>query len=212
MKKYFTLMFIILTLTGCSEDEEQVTTPNVQYSSTNLTADFYTDGNGPTPTIEWNGNQGSFSLDTNIPGLSVNSSTGQVNYTRLLPPGDHSFNVIAANSAGQINIPFSISNSFSGFFEGTYSTSSYFAIDFFEDGTLDLAANSSANPDTGTGTYTINGDELIANYMYDNDPSEYSIKVTVSQTNVDAQLSGSWFFNYDAPPSDEGGPVSLILQ
>jgi len=212
MKNHIIFILIVLAFVACTEDEDKIMTPSVTYPETNLNVSFFTDGSVPAPQIEWNGNQGSFSLDSNIAGLAINSTTGQVSYTKLLPPGDQNFSVIASNSAGQISIPFTINNPFSGFFEGTYSTSGYFAFDFSEDGTVAVAANSSTNPDRGTGTYIFNGDELIANYTYGNESSGYSIKVTLSQSNADARLTGSWYFAYDAPPAEEGGTVSLTFQ
>ncbi|WP_203292994.1 hypothetical protein [Luteirhabdus pelagi] len=213
MRKFFTLVLITIFITSCEEDDSgSVTTPTVQYSETTANAIFYTEGNSVSPSIEWNGEQGSISLDGNPDGTSVNSTTGKITWTKLLPAGSHDFQVLVANSAGQVTVPFTLENPLQGFFEGTYSGSSYFAIEFFDDGTCTVLANSSNNPTIGSGTFVVDGDEVVADYTYEDTDEDYSVRATISQTSNAAALEGNWYFEHGATTGQEGGTMDITLQ
>lgn len=122
------LLLVITLVTSCSSDDDAtaVQTPSVTYTATTLEAIFFQAGSSDAATVNWNGNQGDFSLSSTINGLSINSWTGVINWTSSLPYGTHNLQAIAVNSAGQSAIDITINNPFQGIFTGTKNT-----IDFF---------------------------------------------------------------------------------
>jgi len=71
---------------------------------------FFQAGNSDAPRLNWNGNQGNFSLSSTIDGLSINSTTGVLSWTNSLPIGTHNIQIIATNSAGQTTSNITINN------------------------------------------------------------------------------------------------------
>lgn len=218
MKTYFlqtVIALIISTLLiscGLTDDEEAVLAPSLTYSSTNASAIFFKEGNSQPPTITWNGNQGTIALSNNIEGLSINSTTGVINWNNQLKPGDYSFNVIATNSAGQTIVSFNLSNPLQGTFTGTYSGSSFFEFEFNSDGTIIVRANSESNPDVGSGTWQLNNDTLTADYTYDVGNDEYSLSGMLNQTNTKVVYTGNWYSGHGAEDGNEGGEFEVVLE
>ncbi len=128
----FLAVFLLVFSTGCEQVDELIaglgSAPTVSYSSTSIAAEFYTPGTSPTPSIDWNGDQGTIALGTTVEGLTINSTTGKLSWTKLLPPGTHEVDVIVSNSEGQVVVPVTIVNPLSGTFTGNYDGSSYFAL------------------------------------------------------------------------------------
>ena len=214
---YSLLALLLITSVGCKQIDDLtgggVDQPAVSYSATTYTADFYQAGGSVTPSIDWNGEQGSVALSSTVEGLSVNSTTGKLEWTKLLPPGTHQVDVIVSNSAGQVVVPVTIENALRGNFVGTYSGSSYYSFDLLSDGTLTFASNSATSPDTGIGTWTLEGDQLIANYVYDLDDSYiYSFRGTVAQTNAAATVVGKWYNGVYDETNSPGGDFELELE
>ncbi|QCK14520.1 hypothetical protein [Mangrovivirga cuniculi] len=208
--KLLPFLFLTAFMFSC-EDDDEVLTPEVSYSQTTFNPAFYSEGNSSAPNISWNGNQGSFSLSRNIEGLSINSTTGMISWTKLLPYGNHELEVIVSNSAGQIIIPIQILNPVQGRFVGTYSDNNFFALTFFEDGTIEVDANSETNPTEGSGTWDVVNDEIVANYTYTETNENYSVKGNINQTQSNAEFIGEWYFGFGAAQSSSGGPVRVIL-
>ena len=81
MKNLFyvlTLMALVFT-TSCSKDDKTDVAPSestITYTTTSFDATFYSSGSSDAPTVNWFGNTGSFSLEEEIVGLTINSSTG----------------------------------------------------------------------------------------------------------------------------------------
>jgi len=158
------LILSILTLTNCSNNDDgsdDITSPNVTYSSTIYDATFFQEGNSDAPNLNWNGDQGSFSIINPISGLTIGTSTGVLNWTKDLPIGKHIVQVLATNSSGQTSSDITINNSLQGVFKGTLNISSTnildFELEFNADGTLIYNVISATNTEIGTGTWENNG-------------------------------------------------------
>ncbi|MCX2742707.1 hypothetical protein OO013_02455 [Mangrovivirga sp. M17] len=208
--RFIPFLMIAFIILSCSDDDDQILTPEVSYPQTTFDPTFYTSGNSSAPNISWNGNQGTFSLSKDINGLSINSTNGVISWTKLLPHGMHQLEVVVSNSAGQITIPIQINNPVEGRFVGTYSGSTYFAITFFEDGTADIEANSETSPTEASGTWDVVNDEIIVNYTYETTTEEYSVKGNITQTQSVAEFNGDWYFGFDAQNSP-GGTVEIVI-
>ncbi len=209
------LLIGLLFWSGCDEIDNisgGASAPEVTYGSTTYEADFYQPGATSAPNIDWNGAQGTISLGSTIAGLNVNSTTGQVQWTKMLPPGTHDVEVIVNNSEGQVVVPITIQNALEGSFEGDYSGGSYFALIFVDDGTVEVEANSSTSPDEGNGTYTMEDDDtVVIDYTYTSTGEEYSVRVDLTQGSNEATLEGNWFFGYGAEGTP-GGSVNVVLE
>ncbi len=212
------LLFALLLLTalGCKQIDDLtgggVDKPSVTYSTTNFEADFYQAGSSSAPSLDWNGEQGSVSLGTTITGLSVNSTTGKLEWTKLLPPGTHDVDVVVSNSEGQVVVPVTIKNPLKGAFEGVYDGSTYFAFDLKADGTMTLEANSKTSPSEGSGTWELIGDEIRAIYTYTGETAPNSFKGPISQTSSQVTISGDWYWGDSFADAQRGGTFETELQ
>ena len=151
-------------------------------------------GQTGTPTIDWNGDQGTVSLGSAIDGVSVNATTGQVRWTKTLPAGTHEVEVILSNAEGQVVVPIVIENPLQGRFEGVYDDAIYYAHIFKTDGTVDVEVDNPDNRYEGNGTYELlpNG-TISAEYEYEHDPGR-PIQITgeFDQSGSEAVLKGDW--------------------
>ncbi len=206
------LLFALTLIMSCSNEDDSptISNPSVTYASTNVDAMFSQIGNSAAPTVNWNGNQGSFSLASTTEGLSINSTSGVLNWTKMLPIGNHNIQVIATNSSGQTTINITINNPFQGEFVGDYGSSNYFSLDFNSNGTINIKANDESNPSLASGTWTLTGNNILINYTYDVG-GDYSLNGTLSQTSSQATLNGNWFFDFNAVPANQGGVYSVSL-
>ena len=212
----FLIVQVLFTLSSCSKKEDpapQVKIPKITYSNTTIDAEFFKDGNSSAPTIDWGGEKGTLSLSKDIKGLSLDASTGILSWTKELPAGEHSFDVIAVNSAGQASTTITIKNILEGSFVGTYSSGidHYYNIRFFKDGTAKVIANDPDLGDEASGTWSQNGDEILVNYKYESG-FKYSTKGTLIQTASEARYEGNWYDGYDAQADNLGGEFSLTLE
>ena len=207
------LLFALTLIMSCSNEDDSptISSPSVTYASTNLEALFSQIGNSAAPNVNWNGNQGSFSLASTTEGLNINSTSGVINWTKMLPIGNHNVQVIATNSSGQTTINLTINNPFQGEFIGDYDSFNYFSLDFNSNGTINIKANDESNPSLASGTWALTGNNILINYSYDNG-DDYSLNGTLSQTPTQASLSGDWFYDFDAVPANQSGIYSVSLQ
>ena len=191
----FTLfVLLLLTALSCEQIDDLagggVDKPNVTYPSTSFEADFFQPGSSGSPSIDWNGDQGTVTLGTTLTGLSINSTTGKLEWTNMLPPGTHDVEVVVANSEGQVVVPVTIMNPLAGTFEGTYAGAHDFTLEFDPGG--DLIAR--ADGETARGNWEITDGELIGYYVYDNYPDiDYSLRADIEQTNTEATISGEYY-------------------
>jgi len=188
----------IIFFNSCNSDDDAtvIQTPSVTYSEMNINATFFQEGNSSAPTINWNGNQGTFSVTNTIIGLTINPTTGVLNWTKLLPNGTHSIEVVATNSVGQTTVNLTLNNPFQGVFTGTHSGSTFFELTFNTDGTMEVRANDEINPDIGNGTYSINNSIIIANYTYSF--GDFSTSGSLTQSISAVSYTGDWYFGHGA--------------
>lgn len=206
------LFALLLSSAGCDAVSDLASgAPTVSYANTTVDAEFFEAGSSATPSIDWNGVQGTISLGADVEGLTINSTTGRLSWTKLLPPGTHEVEVVVSNSNGQVVVPLTIENPLAGRFEGTYSGGSYYALDVESDGTVTVLANSSTSPDEGEGTWEVVDGSYVFEYVYTATDEEYHVVADLDQTNAAASLTGNWFFGAYAPGESPGGSVTVML-
>lgn len=213
--RYLNILFALLLITtlGCDQIDDLagggVDKPSVTYSSTTFTADFFQGGSSASPSIDWNGEQGTVTLGTTLTGLSVNSTTGRLEWDKTLPPGTHDMEVVVANSEGQVVVPVTIENPLMGTFEGTYAQSYPYVLEINQDGSLTVLADG----ETASGSWKINNGEVIAYYIYDNYPDlDYSLRADIEQTNAEATVTGEYYNGEYDPTSTAINDFAVSLQ
>ncbi len=205
------LIVSLLLVASCGlldDDDDPVQPPSVTYSETTLNATFFQAGNSLAPEINWNGNQGSLSIATPVTGLSVNTTTGVLSWTKDLPLGIYNVEVVVANSAGQIIVNFTLSNPLQGLFTGTLTVSAGtgpFELEFYPDGNL----TGSWLGSTFTGTWTRNESTIEVNYTYDESGNLVSLKGTL-ENGVQPVYKGEWYFGHNQASSSQG-PFEVML-
>ena len=204
------ILLVIFTITSCSDDNP-IKPPSVIYNSTELEVVFFTSGQSDTPIVDWNDDEGVFSYSPAVNGLTINPDTGLLSWTNMLPEGPSVVDVKATNKKGSTTTTIIILNPFQGEFIGTYSGSTFYKFEFFTDGTIEVEANDPVNPQVATGTWQINGNEIIADYTYTDGGFEYSIKGTYSQTNNEVVYEGMWYGDHRAIPGNEGGEFLVTM-
>lgn len=209
--KFFLLFVLSMTLlTSCSnEDSPSIKSPVVTYISTNLDAIFFTSGSSPAPEVIWNGNQGEFSLETPITGLSIDATTGALSWSKDLPIDTHNIQILASNSAGETAVDLTIYNPLQGDFIGTLDNNLFYQIVFNSDNTTLMKEND--DTDFSTGTWTKNGSIINIDFTYQGDNLDYSLSGTLI-LGTDAVYSGDWYNEYGSISGNEGGIFEVILQ
>lgn len=209
-----TILVLFLTFTmSCSSDDDspQITSPSVSYNTSTINATFFQNGNTNAPTVNWNGNQGTFSLANSINGLSIDANTGVVSWTTVLPAGEHEVQIVASNSAGQTTSYFTLKNLLQGLFIGLISQDLYFDVDFRMDGTVEIKSSNPPEP-AFSGTWILTGDVIIANLFLIEDPVEqYSLKGNLVQTSTSATYSGSMYWGHNAHLGNDLYPFHVVL-
>jgi hypothetical protein len=207
-----TLMLIVISgafLTSCNNDDD-TNAPMVTYSITNLDATFFTPGNSAAPQIDWGGNQGTFSLAAPVTGLSVDATTGILNWTKDLPIDTHNVEVLASNSAGETPTNLTLNNPLQGLFIGNYDETGYFEIEFNSDNTAVVTeVDNMDNTIVGTGIWTKTGATISIDY--DNLGELWSLLGTLT-TETNAVYSGEWYYGHGAISGNEGGTFEVILE
>jgi hypothetical protein len=123
----FLLLSSALVLCACIRDDDVgALEPQVSCENTVIDATFFTAGNSEVPNANWGGEQGVFTLITSVIGLSIDTTTGRLNWSKNLPIGTHIIEISASNSAGETTTNLTINNPFQGVFIGTYDTSFFF--------------------------------------------------------------------------------------
>ncbi len=206
-------LFFMLLISSCKKDDP-VEVPTISYVSNIMEARFFTGGNSSIPTIDWGGEKGTLSISRSIDGLSINASTGVLNWNRVLPIGSHTFEVVASNSAGASSVSITINNRLQGKFVGTYTDpggSYYFATTFSKDGTVVVETKDGNNNSVpADGLWKLNGSEVQVDYRY-SPTDKYSLKGTLTQTVSEATYSGKWYWEYGVLPANEGGVFTVTM-
>jgi len=213
--KYAVMVLLFVATISCSKEDPAptVSIPIVSYASPTMEATFFKVGHSTAPTVSWNNNQGLFSLTTAIEGLSINASTGVLNWTKTLPQGEHAVEVIAKNSAGQTSISLTLKNALQGQFIGSHKwndKAGIFKIKFIADGSIEvIAGDNDAN--LATGTWLVAGDVVTSDYTYPS-RAEFSLKGTLTQTASEVTLIGYWYNKHGAITEKIGESFSVVLK
>ncbi len=215
---YVILIAGLITFGSCSllDDDDPVQPPSVTYSETTLHATFFQAGKSLAPEINWNGNQGSFSLSTPVSGLSVNTTTGVLNWTKDLPLGTHDVEIVVANNTGQKIVNITLNNPLQGIFTGTITTTTSpglpFELEFYPDG--NLSGFFVRDEISFTGTWTRSGSTIQVNYTYDDEsPSLSGNQVSLKgiiEIGIQPVYTGEWHHGHNQA-SDPRGSFEVTL-
>lgn len=210
--KYLALVLVFIFSTACSKDDDspKISTPTVTYPSSTIEIPFFEAGSSAAPDITWNGNQGNFSLATSLEGLSIDGNTGVLSWTKLLPAGKHSIQVVITNSAGQKSMNLTLDNRLEGNFSYKFQGSCSYELQFMKDGALTVK-NIGGTEVIADGSWEMNGMEVIGNYTFTEDNTQQSIKGVLKQTTTDVKLEGDWYDEVGAIAGQEGGSIDLKL-
>ena len=194
--KYIAVFILTLTIFNCSKDDD-VNDPypiNFYYPIASIDTQFYNLGSSGIPVIDWQENSGTFLLEENYPGISINTTSGVLSWNQDLPLGDNIINIKASNSGGNIVSELLIRNVFNNQFicrsylNMTTDTYNTFRIDLFNDGTIDYFDG--GLPTSGNWILNDNGSVycLIDNSIFQ---TELSFEITYG-TDVTPEISGVW--------------------
>jgi len=204
----WTLVLCYIFFLGCSSDDNNGIVFN--YQSSEFEVSFRSEGVIPKPTIEWPNEAGTFSLKNEVYGLSINETTGEIQWERYLDIGDHQVTVLAENNGQTWETQFLLTSTLSSAFwsggqnndidSNDIDTDRYF--EFFQDGTLTVQIYGS--PDSkGVGIWEISGDEIeIRSCTYCEDLDPFTIpqydehiyyKGTLFNEMSKAYISGQWY-------------------
>lgn len=171
-----------------------------------LSADYFKEGEGPLPEVQWNGNQGKFGLENTVQGLSLEVDTGQFKWDSSLPLGVHTVTLFAYNSAGKDQVATTINNQFQGTFKGTYQpavaqaniVSHNMEIVFETNGTFsgfrqkEMDDSTFSEPSYFEGNYTRVENKLQGTMSLANGQNNVSFQADLDQSGQLPQLSGSY--------------------
>ncbi len=165
--KYFNIIFICsLVLSACSSDEE-TNTSFFSYASDTFEVSFRTEGTIPAPAIEWSGEAGTFAMETEISGLSINETTGELTWERQLDIGEHLVQITAQNEQQVLQTNFVINSVLrNALWSGGHNNDPESDVinpdrffTFFSNGTLEVELFGS--PDSkGVGVWEIDGNQI----------------------------------------------------
>ncbi|RMA57176.1 hypothetical protein [Ulvibacter antarcticus] len=189
--KLLTVLVMSLMIFSCSKNDDTVVEDQQQeagvpsdlnYSQAQIDVAFYTTGSTSIPSVNWNGEQGTFSLDSTIDGLTINSQSGVLSWNKNLPLGENYVTVKALNSKGWGNTHIILNNRFQGHFIGGYNNDPNSTV--ITTGGAKLTFNAD-----GTMTCEISGTVGIGSW----------ISISGEYISVTFQLSGSGVaYKYDA--------------
>jgi len=216
LKLILALVVSVIVLSSCSKDEDQPAPigPEISYPVSNFNINFHESGNSDLPTLKWNGEVGSISIASSIPGLEVNSSNGVISWQENLPLGITEFTVVATNSVGQKTVTLQISNEFMGEFEGginnnpasTTLTTSGLNFDYHDDGTLGFSYLTV----TGSGTWSRDGDTITTHFSMDGSPAVITMKGDLVP-GYNPFISGFYYLGYSTTPGTEVGYFKIKM-
>ena len=192
MKAPQSILVIVLPIffmTSCTDDidDNTVVAPSDFYYLGDLPIPFYTNGNLAVANINWGNEYGSFTLNDNYQGVSIDETTGTLTWNEDLPLGENIISVTATNSAGFAVTSVLFLHQFGGEFTGGYNsdpssttvTASNLVINFNVNGTLTITDNG----ETGTGTWSFNPQgDLICEYSVASGSYELIYDLTYSVT------------------------------
>jgi len=150
LKKIVWTALILVTICSCASDKDDtsVSAPSDFYYPGETPIPFYTNGS-VLPNIDWGNETGTFALDMNYSGVSLDETTGALSWNEDLPLGHNVVIVTATNSAGFATTTPNLLHQFNGVFNGSYNTDANpsspttisIAITFNVDGTMSVTDN-----------------------------------------------------------------------
>jgi len=204
--KIFIIILAIPILFNCSKEDEPIiaiSPPSINFSSTNFETTFFVSGHTPSPTVNWNGEQGIFSLNSIIKGVTINSNSGVISWSKELLLGINTIELIASNSAGQISINITIENLFKGVFKGGFNNNpnsktiedmNFYTYTFDSLGVI----TSTSAFGTETGKWEIHNKLLITEF------STYVENFDIYKDGTNAYIEGLWVLL----PYEDGNPAN----
>ena len=207
---------LVLTLTSCGgDDSPTVKSPTIAYDNPDIEATFNQAGR-TTPTIDWNNDTGTIELidsySGGIPGLSISNASGKITWTKDLGEGIWIFDVEATNSGGITVVEMSIDNTLQGTFSYVNSAADYFRIQFYKDHTAIINNSDAGGSRTGTGTWSINNDDIIlVNYTYESG-WDYSLKGQLIRNGIMPKFQGNWYYGHYAVEADIIDTIELDME
>lgn len=216
--KTVNLIFVmaVLVFTACNKDDEAPAPvgPQISYEQTKFTVPFFTQEHSDVPTLQWNGEVGSLSLSSAVPGIQLNEDNGVLTFKKALPLGQHTVTVIATNAVGQDAVSFEIDNAFQGSFTGGYNNNpasevvaGNLKLDFADDGAALLTNNGVSAP----GTWIEEGDTITAVYSINNGASYVTIEGTVTHNSLAANFRGYYYQGQQVVPGMEKGLIKVQM-
>ena len=186
---YFLALIAILFMVSCTDDidDNTVVAPSDFYYLGDLPIPFYTNGSTGVPNIDWGNEVGTFALNDDYQGVTINETTGVLSWNEDLPLGENIISVTATNSAGFAVTSVLFLHQFGGEFTGGYNSDpssttipvSNLVINFNVNGTLTITDAGQ----TGTGTWSFNPQgDLICEYTVTSGSYELIYDLTYSVT------------------------------
>ena len=187
--KYLLCVFSLLLVVSCTkdQDDDSVGAPTDFYYTGNQPVPFYTEGSTGAPNINWNNNVGTFALQSNYTGVTIDATTGVVSWNKDLPLGTNTIGVKATNTGGEATTTVIFLHQFSGNFKGGFNTNpssttvtaSNLDITFNVDGTASVTDSGSTV--NGSWSFLTNG-KLSCNYTVSGTAYELLLDLTYSVT------------------------------
>lgn len=209
--------FAMIFAFACSKDDN--VNISFGYDSTNFVTRFRSDGTTGAPAVNWKGNKGVFSLKNSIPGVSIDSNTGEVFWDQTLPPGINEITIEALNSKTIIAVTIEIESTLGDSFWNGGENSDPDSTDvpnnlqiwLYDDGTVqvEVPENEDAN---GVGTWEFVDNEIeihLCRYCTDMNPldvpsyNEHTLlRGTLTNTSLNAYFEGLEYVKYIDPDSE----------
>ena len=232
--KVLAVAMVTVVAFGCSKDDDgpNIEAPTLSYSDSDIEATFHQSGNSAAPVVNWNGEEGTFSLTSAaVSGISIDENTGVISWENILSWGEHAITVTATNSAGSSSATVTLNNPFQGTFTGSYDwnyngeigtfgafhTEMKFHLDGKVTGNILNVITMTGQPLAGN--WEIIDDEIYIEYVIDpaDGTDRYSIaaEITITEETVrigTATRTATIYEGFDATPGTEVGDISIGLQ
>ena len=196
----------VLVFTGflfaaaCSKDDGPGIQPlELVYEPASFTTSFYQDGSTQEPAINWDGNEGNFTIENQIKGIDIDKSTGQVQWGKLLPLGTHQVEVQAANRFDTVRTVIEVENQFEASLSGGLNNnvdsevvSNKFIAKIEANGKFSISSALDPDNSIGEGTWEMKKEEVRIVYQAGETKEFRTLQAKITQTKTEAYLSGLW--------------------
>ena len=221
---FLSAILLVVLLLSCGRQDNGVEPINISLTPDMYDATFYEAGETEAVFVvsDLGEPQLSVSPDTN-PAISYNPATNKVEWTKLLPLGEHIVTVLAVVEATETTTDLIIRNSLDALFKGGYNfdatspqaTSFFNYVQFRKDNTL-ILEDEGESPGVGypgSGTWSVADDTIEFTYSYDINPAIfYTFRGTLTYNDTEAYISGLWYNGSQATEGMERGYFRIALQ